>query len=126
MTSIARKRPPTVSQLLRLLNKCRVKCITRFKVPQQIGEWRPDEGDSEVAGTIVIATKVDSKRGFDVLILSGLHELAHGFFQVNCNDNRFHHDKIYRWETLLFKSRTLREAMSVRVGNAYVYGVEDP
>ncbi len=91
-----------------------------------IGEWRPDEDDGELDGTIVLAVRVDAKRGIDSLILAGLHELTHGYFQVNCRDDRIHHDKVYRWELTLFRSRALREAMSVRIGNSYIYGVEDP
>ena len=123
----SRKRPPTVRQLLGTLNKVRVRCINKFKTdPSQTGEWRPDETDSDLEGIIVIATKIDAKRGVDGLLTYALHELVHAYFQVNCNDNRAHHDKIYRWESLLFRSRALREAMAIRVGNAYIYGQEEP
>ena len=122
-----RKRPPTVVQLLRLLNKVRVKCINYFPDKSQRGEWRPlPETDGDIGGTVVVATKADPQRGVDGLISVGLHELTHAFFQINCQDDRVHHNRIYRWEGLIFKSRALREAMAVRIANSYIFGVEDP
>lgn len=126
MTIVLRRRPPTVTQLLRLLNRVKVKCITWFPDKKQLGEWRPDETDGDIEGTIVLAVKGDAKRGMDGLVTGGLHELTHAFFQVRCSDDRVHHDKIYRWESLMFKSLTLRESMSIRIGNSYIYEVEDP
>jgi len=120
-----RKRPPTVSQLIRLLAQIRVKCIRKFKGSQQIGEWRPYVGQ-ELKGEIALAVRADEKRGFDALITAGGHELCHAFFNINCNDDRYHHDRVYRWESVLFRSRALREAMALRIGNAYIYGQEEP
>jgi hypothetical protein len=123
---VKRRRPPTVTQLLALLRRVRVKTIRRFDEPVQQGEWRPDNGDSDLVGTIVIALDVDRQRGIDAAITAGIHELTHAFFQVNCRDDRVHHSRVYRWEGLLFRSRALREAMAVRIGNAAIYGHEEP
>lgn len=122
----ARRRPPTTKQLLLLLGKVRVRVISKFSDPAQTGEWRPDETDTEFEGTLVVSSEKNRKQGMDGLIVDALHELVHAFFQVNCNDDRTHHDKVYRWESVMFRSRALREAMAVRVGNAYIFGVEEP
>ena len=119
-------KPPTTKQLLTLLPKLRVRVIRRFPDPHQTGEWRPDDAHDDAQGTIVVATSPDRKRGMDGLITYGLHELIHAYYQLICQDDRAHEERVYRWESVLFKSRALREAMAVRIGNASIFRVEDP
>ena len=61
---------------------------------------------------------------FDELIATVIHELCHVLDNEKC-DQRDNHDQIFRWEFRLYRSRALREAIAIRLGNAILFNREE-
>jgi hypothetical protein len=116
---LEQKKPPTVQALLALLDATPVKVVHRLvrDGKELRGYW--DDG------TIYVGISRHRSGKFEEMVLTGLHELCHAYYE-NCGDGRTHHDKIYRWEFRLFASKALWKAMAVRLANAAVFRVVDP
>ena len=112
------RRPPTVKELLAVLDKSTIRVVARARV-----NGRPVRGYCD--DTHITIGKALHPGKFDEMVLTTIHELCHVRDELK-EDHRFHHDKIPRWEVRLGKSHALCGAVAVRLGNAVLFGDGDP
>jgi len=60
----------------------------------------------------------------DGMVMTGLHELVHEWEERHRKRVREH--KVRRWELRLFKDSRLRDAMAVRLLDAWLFGESQP